>query len=265
MRGIRARTAGAALASALICAICAIPGSAMASSKSLPHVRGTATQPGPAALYQPLAKAAQLENAPRSGWRAKPILISGAGAYRKGEFLYQGWIYDDRGAKEATDPTNPMHSPGGDASGGDLFSAPDGTYDYPSGPGYDENAADLVEVRVKPRRKTTAFRITLNTLENADLVATAIAIGGTEGQSHPFPFGANVSAPAQYFLTIHGTTAVLTDAVSGEPVAGPAPTVGVDMTRRQITVQVSHSPTPAARRTVELPGFHSLWSTFTVI
>src|SRR5438270_12185188 len=211
------------------------------AASSLPKKQGTAPPPGPAVLYEPLAVSPELTNAPRSGWTAKPILISGASAYRKGEFLYQGFVYDDHGAKEATDPSNPMHSPGGDSSGGDLFSAPDGTYDYPSGPGYDENAADLIELRVKPFSRLTAFRITYNTLENPDLVATAIAIGGTEGVSHPFPFGANVSAPAQYFLTIHGATAVLTDAVSGEPVPGSAPTVSVDMTLRQITVHRPHS------------------------
>ncbi len=261
MRSISARTAVAFFGAALTCGALAAPSGA--ANRSLPRVPGTAPQPGPAALYEPLAKAPQLENARRSGWTAKPILISGASAYRTGEYLYQGFIYDDRGAKEATDPSNPMHSPGGDASGGDLFSAPDGTYDYPSGPGYDENAADLVELRVKPRRKTTAFRITLNTLENADLVATAIAIGGTEGQSHPFPFGANVSAPAQYFLTVHGTTAVLTDAVSGEPVPGPAPAVSVDMTRRQITVQVLHSEWNPGSSTVRLAAGVGLWDSST--
>lgn len=113
---------------------------------------------------------------PRSGWHAKPILISGASAYRDGEFLYQGYVYDDHGAKELVDPTNPMISPGGDASGGDAFSEPDGTYTYPTGPGYDENAANLVELRVRPKSTKTAFRITLNTLEDPNLVATAIAI-----------------------------------------------------------------------------------------
>src|SRR2546423_125275 len=261
MRSISARTTVAFFGAALTCGALAAPSGA--ANRSLPRVPGTAPQPGPAALYEPLAKAPQLENARRSGWTATPILISGASAYRTGEYLYQGFIYDDRGAKEATDRSNPMHSPGGDASGGDLFSAPDGTYDYPSGPGYDENAADLVELRVKPRRKTTAFRITLNTLENPDLVATAIAIGGTEGQSHPFPFGANVSAPAQYFLTVHGTTAVLTDAVSGGPVPGPAPTVSVDMTRRQITVQVLHSEWNPGTSTVRLAAGVGLWDSST--
>ena len=88
-------------------------------SPSLPAKEGTAPRPGPAVLYQPLAQAPQLENAPRSVWHATPILVSGASAYREGEFLYQGYLYDDHGAKEVTDPSNPMHSPGGDSSGGD--------------------------------------------------------------------------------------------------------------------------------------------------
>jgi hypothetical protein len=95
---------------------------------------------------------------------------------------------------------------------------------------------------VRPKSKATAFRITLNTLESPNLVATAIAIGGTPGETHPFPFGANVSAPAQYFLTVHGETASLTDAATGAEVPGPAPGVSVDLARRKITVEVGASP-----------------------
>src|SRR5439155_880598 len=144
----------------------------------------------------PPAQAPALENAPGSVWKAPPLLTSGASAYRTGEFTYQGYVYDDHGAKEVTDPKNPMHSPGGDASGGDLFSAPDGTYDYPSGPGYDENAANLLELRVRRLEAATAFRTTPNTLEDPKPVATAIPIGGSEGTTHPFPFGSNVPPPA---------------------------------------------------------------------
>jgi hypothetical protein len=232
-------------------------------SPSLPAKEGTAPRPGPGVLYEPLAQAPQLENAPNSIWHAAPILVSGASAYRKGEFLYQGYVYDDHGAKEATDPTNPMLSPGGDPSGGDTFSEPDGTYTYPTGPGYDENAANLIELRVKPKLKTTAFRITLNTLEDPSLVATAIAIGGTPGQTHPFPFGANVSAPAQYFLTVHGETATLTDAATGAEAPGPAPTVAVDLARRQITVEVSHRQWNPGASTVRLAAGVGLWDSAT--
>jgi hypothetical protein len=236
---------------------------ASAQSSSLPPKEGSAPRPGPPVLYQPLAQAPQLQNAPESGWHAAPILISGASAYRKGEFLYQGYLYDDHGAKEVPDPTNPMLSPGGDPSGGDTFSEPDGTYTYPTAPAYAENAANLVELRVKPLTTATAFRITLNTLEDPALVATAIAIGGTPGVVHPFPFGANVTAPAQYFLTVHGETASLTDAVTGAPVAGPSPSVSVDRLRRQITVQVPHSEWNPGSSSVRLAAGVGLWNAAT--
>jgi hypothetical protein len=232
-------------------------------NRSLPPKVGTAPRPGPEALYQAPAQAPQLENAANSGWHAKPILISGASAYRHGEFVYQGYVYDDHGAKEVVDPTNPMISPGGDSSGGDTFSEPTGTYTYPTGPGYDENAANLVELRVRPKSMKTAFRITLNTLEDPSLVATAIAIGGTEGEPHPFPFGANVSAPAQYFLTVHGETASLTDAATGAEVPGSPPTVSVDLVRRQITVEVSHRQWNPGSSTVRLAAGVGLWNAAT--
>jgi hypothetical protein len=258
MRSTRSRAAAVALLLALA-GVLALTASAGAASSSLWRKSGTGPRPGPAVLYEPLAKAPQLENEAHSIWHAKPILVSGASAYRKGEFIYQGYVYDDHGAKETTDPKNPMHSPGGSPSGGDLFSAPDGTYDYPSGQGYDENAANLIELRVKPGGKATAFRIGLNTLEDPSLVATAIAIGGSEGESHPFPFGANVSAPAQYFLTVHGETAVLTDAATGATVPGPAPSVSVNMARRQITVLVSHSEWNPGTSVVRLAAGVGLW------
>jgi hypothetical protein len=259
----RTLTAARRLGSVAMATVCLVGGAHAAASAatnpSLPAKEGVSPRPGPPALYEPLAHAPQLENAPGSIWHAPPILTSGASAYRKGEFVYQGYLYDDHGAKEVVDPTNPMISPGGDSSGGDTFSEPDGTYTYPTGPGYDENAANLVELRVKPLPSATAFRITLNTLENPKLVATAIAIGGTPGSSHPFPFGANVSAPAQYFLTVHGETAVLTEAASGAVVSGPAPTVSVDLTRRQITVEVPHSEWNPGSSSVRLAAGVGLW------
>lgn len=253
-----AATSSLALAAAL-----ALAAGAFGYSASLPAREGSTPPPGPAVLYEPLAHAQQLENEGGSLWHAPPILVSGASAYRRGEFVYQGYLYDDHGAKELADPTNPMISPGGDPAGGDTFSEPDGTYTYPTGPGYDENAANLLELRVKPLAEATAFRITLNTLENPELVATSIAIGGTAGTTHPFPFAVNVSAPAQYFLTVHGSTAVLTDAASGAVLPGPAPSVSVDMARRQITVLVPHADWNPGSSTVRLAAGTGLWNAAT--
>ena len=76
------------------------------------------------------------------------------------------------------------------ASEGDLFSKPNGTYTYPTGPGYANNAADLVELRVKPLKRATAFRITLNTLglpQASDPLA---------GLPHAASYGATMSVQA---------------------------------------------------------------------
>jgi hypothetical protein len=215
---------------------------------------GPGPRPGPAILYEPPAVAPELTNA--GIWQAAPILVSGTTAYRSGEFLYQDYLYDDHGARELPDATDPR-------ANGDTFSKPGGTYTYPTGPGYANNAADLVEFRVKPTASATAFRVTLNTLENPSLIAFSIALGGRVGQTFPFPFGANVVAPANLFLTVHPSgsqmVAVLTHAATGKVVAGPAPTVTVDTGRRQIEVDVPHQDWNPGQSTVRMAMGVGLW------
>jgi pimeloyl-ACP methyl ester carboxylesterase len=221
---------------------------------------GPAPRPGPAILYAKPAVAPQLTN---SGiWHAKPTLVSGTEAYRDGEFLYEDYLYDDHGAHEAVDPSNPMA-----ADAGDLFSMPNGTYTYPTGAAYANNAADLVEFRVKPLAKATAFRITMNTLQNQALIAFSIAIGGTPAKTYQFPDGANVVAPASLFLTVRPVDgklkAQLVRAGSDASVAGPAPSVKVDMYRRQIQVEVPHSEWNPRRSTVRFAMGVGLWNSAT--
>ncbi|MBV9311322.1 MAG: hypothetical protein JOZ73_10845, partial [Solirubrobacterales bacterium] len=178
---------------------------------------------------------------------------------RRGEFLYQDFLYDDHGAHEVADPSDPRA-----ASEGDLFSKPNGTYTYPTGPGYAGDAADLVEFRVKPQRKSTLFRITLNTLENPSLVAFSVAIGGRPGHAFQFPDGANVKAPASLFLTVHPSggrmVADLVQAGSGTRVRGAVPRVRVDRRRRQITVAIAHRSWNPRRRTIRLAAGVGLWN-----
>ena len=198
--------------------------------------KGRAPRPGPDVLYGAAATSPQLENT--GVWTAPPILVSGASAYRQGEFLYQDFLYDDHGASGGNDPTDPK-------AGGNLFSKPNGAYTYPTDSAYANDAADFVELRVKPLADATAFRATLNTLNDPALVAFSVALGGTDGVLHDFPAGANVRAPADLFLTVHpsagGTVADLVDAATGSPAAGPAPSVAVDTVRRQIEVRVPHT------------------------
>lgn len=242
------------LAGVVALAIAAVLASAApATADSL--YSGPGPRPGPDILYSGPPSVPQLENT--GVWKAPPILASGATSYRDGEFLYQDWLYDDHGAKQAGDPNDP-------ASGGNLFSKPNGTYDYPSGQDYNNNAADLVEFRAKPLSDATAFRFTFNTLTNPPLMAFSIAIGGTPGQTHPFPFGANVVAPANLFLTVHpaGGSMVgeLDDANTGRPVPGDAPQVSVDMLRHQIEVDVTHRAWNPGTGKVRLAMGTGLWN-----
>ncbi len=238
------------LVAALVACSLLVPAAAQAASL----YTGAGPRPGPDLLYAPPATAPQLTNT--GIWKAQPILVSGASSYRNGEFVYQDFLYDDHGANEQPDPADPRTS-------GDTFSKPNGTYTYPTDAAYANNAADLVELRVKPLNDSTAFRATLNTLKDRSLVAYTIAIGGADGGTpRPFPFGANVSAPADLFLTVHpsGSRMVgeLVNAATGTRV-GPALTATVDMTRRQIEVRVPRSAWNPSRRTVRLAAGVGLW------
>jgi len=216
---------------------------------ALPSV-GSGARPGPDALYAPAPAAPQLENA--APWAAPPILVSGAAAYRQGEFLYQDFLHDDRGARGIPDPGDP-HGPGDF-----LFSPKAGTLTYPAGAAFAHNAADLVELRVKPLAGATAFRVTLNTLIDPERTAFTIAIGGDEETLRDWPHGAGVRSPARLFLTVHGQAAELRDAASGAPL-GPAPSASVDLRRRQIDVRVPHAAWNPGREVVRLAAGTGLW------
>jgi predicted esterase len=214
---------------------------------------GQGPRPGPDLLYAKPKVAPQLTN--RKPFRARPILVSGATAYRKGEFLYQDFLYDDHGARETADPSDPK-------AAGNLFSKPNGTYTYPTDPRYANNAADLVELRVRPAKRSTYFRLTLNTLRDRRLAAFTLAIGGKK-KLRAFPHGANVKAPAVLFLTVRPQgkrlVAELVRASNGRRVRGRAPRVRVDVKRRQITVKVSHRQWNPHRHRVRLAGGVGLW------
>lgn len=189
------------------------------AAASLPRV-SSGPRPGPDVLYEKPARAPQLTSA--RPFRAEPILVSGATAYRRGEFLYQDFLYDSHGAAGRRDPDDPF------GQIDHAFSPKAGTLTYPSDPSFANDAADLVELRVRPVRGATLLRVTLNVLHPRS--AFTIAIGGSDGPV-PWPHGAGVVSPAARFLTVHGT------AVEGMEGA----TARVDRRRRQVTVRVPHT------------------------
>jgi len=216
-----------------------------AASASLPM--DVDPRPGPPILYAEPAESPQLQNA--NGWDAEPILISGASAYRQGEFLYQDFLYDDHGADgQLFDLNDPRSSD-------DTFSKPGGTYTYPTDERYANNAADLVEFRIEPRDEATAIRVTLNTLLDPEIVGFTIAIGDS-ASAIDWPHGANVSSPAALFLTVHGDRVELIDAATGEATAAQ-PSIDIDMTRRQFDIRVPDAAFDPGRASVPFVG---LWN-----
>ena len=204
--------------------------------------------PGPSILNDAPARAPHFENT--GIWQADPIRVSGATAYRKGEFLYQDWIYDDRGAT-----TN--------GSGSTTRYARTGRYSYPTDvESYFENLADIVEVRLKMTVTDTAFRVTYNSMSDPTLVGTTIALGGTAGTLRTVPFGANAVMPADIFITMRGTSAVITDAATGNTLG----TVGtsVDSVRRQIEVRLPFNIyDPRGNTAVRVAAAAGLWDSAT--
>src|SRR5207253_1347257 len=118
------------------------------------------------------------------------------------------FLNDDHGAAGVPDNSNPV---GPNAF---LFAPVAGTFTYPTDPVYANNAADLVELRVKPLADATAFRVTLDTLKDPSRTAFTIALGASDAP-RAWPHGAGVSSPAALFLTVHGASAELLDAAAG--------------------------------------------------
>lgn len=188
--------------------------------------------PGPAILYEAAATPPQLVNT--GIWSAPPILISGASAYRDGEYVYQDFLYDDHGADGVVYDANQIMQEFYPNS----LARYTGTYTYPTSAAYGANAADLVEFRMKPTSDATAFRITLNTMIDPTVYAFTIALGSS-ASSIALPHGANVSEPAQVFVTVHGSTGDIIDAATSQVIG--TPTVTVDQAHRQVTVLVPYS------------------------
>ena len=198
-------------------------------------------RPGPDILYRPLRSAPQLENT--GVWRAVPIMISGATAYRDGEFIYQDWLYDDRA----------LAQPVGSAPTGNPSTG------YPVDERYaGSNAADIVEVRLKPMPSALALRITYNSMVDVDAVAATVALGDS-GDPRVVPHDAGIKEQAQIFVTAHGCSGDIVDAASGTALP-VAPEVSTDLERRQVHIEVPYSAfDPRGRSAVRVGAAAGLW------
>ena len=198
-------------------------------------------RPGPDALYGDNPTPPQLENGP--GWEAEPLMVSGCDAYLDGEYLYQDYVYDDRGADTRSWVSG---APSNASSLGGVLSQPTGDYHYPNDvERYGYNAADLLEFRARPTEDGVRYRITLNTMLEPDAAAVAVGVDTEadpdvvrgDGRRTDWGYGlGELSAPVDHRLVTWGTGAEL----DGQPLDDER--VDVDVRRRQIGVEVPLSP-----------------------
>ena len=209
---------------------------------SLPSV-SSGKLPGPELLYAPPPRAPQLENR-HPAFSAAPLLVSGTEAYIAGEWLYQDFLDDDRGADT-------------DGRGSGAQSAAVGNITYPTDvERYANNAADLVEARIASGSDAFFYRFTLNTMRAPD---AAIISAAFDADGDPAT-GAD-RLPRDPGAPFPGTDAVLTTWGTGAEWSIYSPSgwqttgvpVVVDEEAAQITVEVPHSvvhPTGTWRATI---------------
>lgn len=262
---LRERTKRSRIGAALLCAVCVVtlPVGGTAHSDvserlhvppladafrtggdpTVPGISGVAPRqlPGPAVLRRPAASSPQLSNG--HPWRAQPLLVSGTSAYRSGEFVYQDFLYDDRGAGTTS------QAPGAPSASG--------TFAYPTDPKYADNAADLLELRAKMVRGALLVRISYNTMLDPDLVATTLAFGG-DTASIQWPHGAKATSPAEVFVTVHGRVAEVVWA-SDAHLPRTLREVTVDLRRRQVEVRVPFSVFDPRGGSFRMAAASGLW------
>lgn len=157
-------------------------GVAGVTAASCPETDGEAKgpPPGPELLYSPQPVGPAHAPAPKEGWRADPLLVSGAEAYDEGEYLYQDYVYDDNGANTTDTIAAPNPEPNND-----TFSPPTGDVVYPTDAStYGYNAADLLEFRARLTDDGVAYRVAFQTMK--DPTAAAVAIGIDTGSDGGF-------------------------------------------------------------------------------
>ncbi len=107
-----------------------------------------------------------------------------------------------------------------------------------------------------PKRHSTIFRLTYNSMTKPGLVATTIALGDSDTPAE-LPFGANATSPADQFLVVRGRHSTLIDAQDPEGLAKFK--TKVSKRRRQITASIPSKIWNPRRKTVRMAAATGLW------
>jgi hypothetical protein len=223
-----------------------------ANAGSLPRVH-SGEPPGPPLLYERAPNAPELSV--KRPFRAPPLLVSGTDAYSRGEYVYQDYLYDDHGASTRPGSSSPP--------GSAVFSPTDGDVFYPTAAAFANNAADLVELRIRPTRRAIVYRVTLNTVVDEDTAAVAIGIDTDRsgGAPAPWPRGAGISSPGvDRFIVAWGTGGEVTSPSGGGTTPLPNGAVRIDERSNQLTIKVKRTLMDPGAATWRYVAGVGLWS-----
>ncbi len=213
-------------------------------------------RPGPALLYARSPPSPLLAGS--RTFRAAPLLVSGTDGYRRGEYLYQDYLFDDYGAD-----TTPGLGTSAMWGSQPLFTPAAGDVAYPGGDRYRSNAGDLVEFRIRPLRHAIAYRVTLNTATRADTSVVGIGIDSDRDGGPPvaWPRGAGVTSPGlDRFITAWGTGGEVTRVPGGRAKKLPRGAVHMNLARNQMTIFVPRSLMNPRRKTWRYVAGTGLWN-----
>ncbi len=128
---------------------------------------------------------------------------------------------------------------------------------HPNDAAFANNAADLVEFRLRRVADATAIRVTVNSL-HPTATAFVIAIGDS-AQPILWPFRSGVVSPRRLVPHRPRHRAVLSEARTGSAVS-PSPTVALNHVAKQFDVRVPHSAWNPGRSTVRFAAGTGLWN-----
>ena len=128
---------------------------------------------------------------------------------------------------------------------------------------YANNAADLVELRVKPTARAMVYRVTLGSVLEREAAVVGIGIDTDRSGGPPvaWPRGAGVSSPGlDRFITAWGTGGEVSRLPGGSARALPAGAVTISRRTNQMTIRVPRALMDPGRGTWRYVAGSGLWS-----
>lgn len=171
-------------------------------------------------------------------WAAPTSGFTATSEYRDGTFVHTDHVFDDKGA--------------------DVSGAAGGDFTYPAeGAPYMRNAADLVEVRLRPDGDALSLGVRLNTVLDSDVPVAAVGIvdpaGSLADEARVWP-GAGVRATGvRWVATLGAGGAVVTDLRSGATATFP-----LVLSNDTETAQRQHENTLSTRLPLSAFGFTTM-------